>query len=101
MCGISGIVRRQADDRLPDLIKKMNDAMAHRGPDADGFWIGDGIAFGHRRLSILDLSSAANQPFQDASGRYIMVFNGEVYNYNEIKQQLKEYPFRTTSDTEV
>lgn len=101
MCGISGIVRRLADESIPAIIKKINDAMSHRGPDADGFWIEGGVGFGHRRLSILDLSSAANQPFEDASGRYVMVFNGEVYNFNEIKEQLAGYPFRTTSDTEV
>ena len=75
--------------------------MSHRGPDADGFFFEDGIALGHRRLSILDLSSAANQPFTDASGRYVMVFNGEIYNFQEIKKKLPEYPFHTTGDTEV
>jgi asparagine synthase (glutamine-hydrolysing) len=79
----------------------MNDAMSHRGPDADGFFQEEGIALGHRRLSILDLSSAANQPFEDASGRFVMVFNGEIYNYEEIKRQLPDYPFKTTGDTEV
>ena len=59
------------------------------------------LAFGHRRLSIIDLSDAANQPFEDASGRYVIVFNGEIYNYAEIKPLLKDYPFRTHGDTEV
>jgi len=86
---------------LPDIIHRINDAMSHRGPDADGFFFEDGIALGHRRLSILDLSSAANQPFTDASGRYVMVFNGEIYNFQEIKKKLPEYPFHTTGDTEV
>jgi asparagine synthase (glutamine-hydrolysing) len=79
----------------------MTDSMAHRGPDADGFWIEANTAFGHRRLSIIDLSSAANQPFIDQSGRYIIVFNGEIYNYQEVKHQIPEYAFVTTSDTEV
>jgi asparagine synthase (glutamine-hydrolysing) len=79
----------------------MTDSMAHRGPDADGIWIEENTAFGHRRLSIIDLSSAANQPFIDHSGRYIIVFNGEIYNYQEVKEQVPDYPFVTTSDTEV
>ena len=90
-------------DRVADpvSIRKMTDAMAHRGPDADGFLTEGAIALGHRRLSIIDLSSAANQPFSDDTERYVMVFNGEMYNYLEVKKLLGDYPFRTTSDTEV
>lgn len=83
------------------MLQRMTNCMAHRGPDADGFWIEGQVAFGHRRLSIIDLSSAANQPFTDESGRYIIVFNGEIYNYQEVKRLLPDYPFHTTSDTEV
>ncbi|MHA4808329.1 asparagine synthase (glutamine-hydrolyzing) [Flavitalea flava] len=101
MCGISGIVSKVNSRGLSAIIRNVNNAMSHRGPDADGFFEEDGIALGHRRLSILDLSSAANQPFADNSGRYVMVFNGEIYNFQEIKDQLKDYPFLTTSDTEV
>src|SRR5579859_1951080 len=101
MCGISGIVSKQHHESLPAIIRRVNDAMSHRGPDADGFFVEEGVALGHRRLSIIDLSSAANQPFKDHSGRYMMVFNGEIYNYAEIKQQLPEYAFVTTSDTEA
>ena len=101
MCGIAGVVRREGGGDLTTMIKRMTGAMAHRGPDADGFFVTDEVAFGHRRLSILDLSTAANCPFTDASGRYVMVFNGEIYNFQEIKDQLKEYPFITTGDTEV
>jgi len=101
MCGIAGIMERK--DRIADpvSIRKMTDAMSHRGPDADGFLSEGEIALGHRRLSIIDLSSAANQPFSDDTGRYVMVFNGEMYNYLEVKHSLGDYPFRTTSDTEV
>lgn len=95
------MIRRNAGASLPDAIRKVNGAMAHRGPDADGFWIEGDVAFGHRRLSIIDLSSAANQPFADASGRYQMVFNGEIYNFQELKSRITGYPFKTTSDTEV
>ena len=75
--------------------------MAHRGPDAEGFYDDPCISMGHRRLSIIDLSDAANQPFHDPTGRYVLVFNGEIYNYAEIKQELRDYPFQTSSDTEV
>ncbi|OQP66880.1 hypothetical protein A3860_00485 [Niastella vici] len=79
----------------------MTDAMAHRGPDADGFFTNDTIALGHRRLSIIDLSSSANQPIADHTGRYLIIFNGEIYNYRDVKKLLPEYPFSTNSDTEV
>ncbi|MFI5157161.1 MAG: asparagine synthase (glutamine-hydrolyzing), partial [Chitinophagales bacterium] len=101
MCGLAGIV--QFDNQLvPEgLINKMTTAMAHRGPDAAGYFCDPGIALGHRRLSIIDLSEAANQPFADNSDRYRIIFNGEMYNYAEVKKKLPDYPFRTTSDTEV
>jgi len=80
----------------------MTRRIAHRGPDAEGFWQEQGTALGHRRLSIIDLSDAANQPLEDASGRYVMVYNGEVYNYQQLRSQLQpHYAFRTQSDTEV
>jgi len=101
MCGVAGIVRFDREQVEQGLIQSMTNAMRHRGPDADGFFTGECIALGHRRLSIIDLSSAANQPFVDNSGRYAMVFNGEMYNYEEVKAKLPGYAFRTTSDTEV
>jgi asparagine synthase (glutamine-hydrolysing) len=79
----------------------MTECIKHRGPDADGFYHDDQIALGHRRLSIIDLSDAANQPLTDASGRYMIIFNGEVYNYLEIRKTLSNYPFTTNGDTEV
>ncbi len=101
MCGIAGIFRFDGASPGDTTIRSMCDAMVHRGPDAGGYLSESGIALGHRRLSIIDLSDAANQPFTDASGRYTVVFNGELYNYREVRQQLPEYPFRTGSDTEV
>ena len=79
----------------------MTNALAHRGPDAEGFYHDSCISLGHRRLSIIDLSNAANQPFHDPDGRYVLLFNGEIYNYQELKNQLDHYPFQTSSDTEV
>jgi len=75
--------------------------MSHRGPDAANYITEDCIALGHRRLSIIDLSAAANQPFADNSARYVMVFNGEMYNFMDVKKMLPSYAFHTSSDTEV
>lgn len=75
--------------------------MAHRGPDAHSDYVQGRVALGHRRLSIIDLSDAANQPFADYTGRYRIVFNGEIYNFREIKALLSDYPFNTNGDTEV
>jgi asparagine synthase (glutamine-hydrolysing) len=94
-------LNRRGGDVNQAVIQGMTDAMRHRGPDSAGFFVESPIGLGHRRLSIIDLSSAANQPFIDHSGRYAMVFNGEMYNYEEVKRQIPEYPFVTTSDTEV
>ena len=101
MCGIAGILKLDGGTPETSTIRSMCDAMVHRGPDAGGYITEQGIALGHRRLSIIDLSDAANQPFTDASGRYTLVFNGELYNYREVRSMLSEYPFRTSSDTEV
>ena len=100
MCGIAGILNR---NNFPskEQIRGMTDTLVHRGPDAEGFYLDGPIAFGHRRLSIIDLSEAANQPFMDNSGRYTIIFNGEIYNYAEIKPLLGDYQFRTHGDTEV
>lgn len=103
MCGIAGIINLTKKQYLPSVIKAMTNAIAHRGPNAEGFF-GDNtkIALGHRRLSIIDLSTNANQPFIDNSGQYVIVFNGEIYNFLEVKKKLSnDYNFKTTSDTEV
>lgn len=100
MCGIAGILNKQSFPTR-DQIRRMTDTLRHRGPDAEGFYLDGPLAFGHRRLSIIDLSEEANQPFVDASGRYAIVFNGEIYNYAEVKPLIAGYPFRTHGDTEV
>ncbi|HRG88121.1 MAG TPA: asparagine synthase (glutamine-hydrolyzing) [Chitinophagales bacterium] len=101
MCGITGYYSTSKKTGEADL-KRMTDRLAHRGPDAAGYYFNDDktIGLGHRRLSIIDLSEAANQPFYSQSGRYVTVFNGEVYNYQEIAAQLN-IKQRTTSDTEI
>jgi asparagine synthase (glutamine-hydrolysing) len=100
MCGIAGVLNKQ-EPVHPDQIRCMTNSMCHRGPDAEGFFVDREMALGHRRLSIIDLSEAANQPLEDVSGRYVIVFNGEIYNYAEIKPLLSDYPFHTHGDTEV
>ena len=101
MCGIAGLFMPNKSLKK-DWIKRMTDAEAHRGPDAGGHFISEDnkVALGHRRLSIVDLSNAANQPMYSECARYVMVFNGEVYNYLELakKHQLET---KTTSDSEV
>jgi len=101
MCGIAGILNFNNRPVEKYLIQRMTGEMTHRGPDAEGFFMDRELAFGHRRLSIIDLAEASNQPFQDASGRYTIIFNGEIYNYAEVKLLLSDYPFRTQGDTEV
>ncbi|MEO5891095.1 MAG: asparagine synthase (glutamine-hydrolyzing) [Ferruginibacter sp.] len=101
MCGIAGIVNFNHSPVNPAEIRRVTDAMEHRGPDDGSYFHEAELALGHRRLAIIDLSSAANQPFTDNSGRYTMVFNGEMYNYMDVKAVLPEYNFKTTSDTEV
>ena len=99
MCGIVGFVGPWS----PSLAAAMAQAVAHRGPDGDGLWSDDGIALGHRRLSIIDLSDAAAQPMHSADGRYALTYNGEIYNFAEIRLELEQAGtvFRTASDTEV
>ncbi len=83
MCGIAGILYFNGRGTDRAVIEKMTDAISHRGPDAGATLVEGSLAFGHRRLSIIDLSSAANQPFNDTTGRYVIVFNGEIYNYQK------------------
>jgi asparagine synthase (glutamine-hydrolysing) len=101
MCGIAGVLHFNNIPVEERQVRSMTDTMLHRGPDAEGFFIDHELGLGHRRLSIIDLSASANQPFLDVSGRYVIIFNGEIYNYEEIKRLLPDYPFQTHGDTEV
>src|SRR5271166_1538492 len=109
MCGISGVwfLRRQADADARSIVRGMADAIRHRGPDAGDEWIDGqtGVALAHRRLSILDLSSAGAQPMQDFTGRFVIVFNGEIYNHLDLRRSLEDEgaapAWRGHSDTET
>lgn len=108
MCGIAGfwdLSRSTSRERLLAVATAMADSLVHRGPDDSGAWAdeGSGIALGHRRLSILDLSAAGHQPMHSADGRYVVVFNGEIYNFLDIRRELESlgHAFRGHSDTEV
>ena len=98
MCGIAGIYNPKGVHQ--EMVKLMTDAISHRGPDAEGFFVDGEFGLGHRRLSIIDLSTAANQPMQSNCGRYWMVFNGEVYNYHDIAKEL-DVQLKTCGDSEV
>lgn len=104
MCGIAGIFDKNQEDLNTD-IKQMTGVLVHRGPDGEGFWNHrkDGIWFGHRRLSIIDLSDNGKQPMHYKDGRYTITFNGEIYNYVELRKELTDlgYTFKSESDTEV
>jgi asparagine synthase (glutamine-hydrolysing) len=105
MCGIAGIWRFNAQLPSANILESMSESIRHRGPDGSGLWRDDGagVCLIHRRLSIIDLSDMASQPMSDLNQRLVIVFNGEIYNYLEIKKTLeaKGARFKTNSDTEV
>ncbi len=110
MCGINGILGLVDSTIAKQKVVAMNTALKHRGPNDEGFFVGTEIALAHRRLSIIDLSSAGHQPMQSYDGRYQIVYNGELYNYKELKFELQRvvsgskeqaYLFQTNTDTEV
>lgn len=103
MCGIAGIIDLSGETISPVILQRMTDAIAHRGPDGEGHWIEGPVGFGHRRLAIIDLSPGGYQPMISADHRYVITYNGEIYNYREIRAELQAegYWFRSRSDTEV
>ncbi|RKT00083.1 asparagine synthase (glutamine-hydrolyzing) [Flavobacterium sp. 123] len=104
MCGINGILNLQSSKKVEEhIIIKMRDALAHRGPDDKGIYIANTIGLGHRRLSVLDTSLAGHQPFFSDDKRYVLVYNGEIYNFKEFYPELirNGFDIKTKSDTEV
>jgi asparagine synthase (glutamine-hydrolysing) len=102
MCGISALIQYKSDLPVRKVIERMNNKMAHRGPDADGQFINENIGLGHRRLSIIDTEQSANQPMLSSNKNWVIAFNGEIYNYVELKaNELQDVSFQTESDTEV
>ncbi len=103
MCGIAGYVNLGGTPASQPILERMTDAIAHRGPDGDGYWVEDNIALGHRRLAIIDLSPLARQPMMGTQTRHVLTYNGEIYNYRELRAELETlgYGFRSDSDTEV
>lgn len=98
MCGIAGIINHSNSSVV---IQKMTDRLKHRGPDAEGFFINPNMALGHRRLSIIDLSDKGSQPMFSTDKRFVLVFNGEIYNYRDVKAQCVDYSFSSDSDSET
>jgi len=108
MCGIAGFAQQPPQDsaqRLEEILAPLIRSLRHRGPDGEGIWVDApaGVALGHRRLSIIDLSPLGNQPMISASGRYVLTFNGEIYNFPTLRRELEglQHRFRGHSDTEV
>ena len=99
MCGIAGYVGSGDEEVLHSMAQKLH----HRGPDASGLWRADNGAAGfiHTRLAIIDLSPGGVQPMLSSDGRYVITFNGEIYNFAQLKKELAHYPFKRQSDTEV
>src|SRR6266545_1311260 len=106
MCGIAGLIERSPEARVGAMLK----AIEHRGRDDEGVWTsgpihadGSRVCFGHRRLSIIDTTSAGHQPMLSHDGRLVVILNGEIYNYRELREQLqsKGHRFQTQTDTEV
>jgi len=103
MCGIAGIFYEKQTEVSAQLLTAMNGCIAHRGPDSEGVWTSDHVGLAHRRLSIIDTSVENTQPLHDSSGQYSLVFNGEIYNYLDIRRTLSEkgVTFKTSGDSEA
>jgi asparagine synthase (glutamine-hydrolysing) len=103
MCGITGLINLNGEPVSPVLLKRMTDAIAHRGPDGEGQWIEGNVGIGHRRLAIIDLSPAGHQPMISADHRFVLSYNGEIYNYRELRTDLEAEGiwFRSNTDSEV
>jgi asparagine synthase (glutamine-hydrolysing) len=103
MCGIAGILSNESQSVEPAVLRKMTDAIAHRGPDGEGLWVDGSVGLGHRRLAIIDLSPAGHQPMISKEHRYVLTYNGEIYNFKELRIELEAlgYCFSSQTDSEV
>lgn len=103
MCGITGLINLNGEPVSPVILKKMTDAIVHRGPDGEGHWIEESVGLGHRRLAIIDLSPAGHQPMISSDHRWVLSYNGEIYNYRELRAELEAegFWFRSQTDSEV
>ena len=101
MCGIAGIFDLQSRPVENNTVLSMIDSLAHRGPDGQGVYLDGFVGLGHRRLSIFDLSNAGTQPMISPDGNYVITFNGEVYNWPEIRKNLRNKKWRSQTDTET
>ena len=103
MCGIAGVLHRDGRPASVTSLKAMTDIIAHRGPDGEGHYCDGPVGLGHRRLSIIDLTDAARQPMETRDGRYVLTYNGEIYNYQELKLELsaRGHTFNSSGDSEV
>lgn len=103
MCGIAGILNIEGESVESAVLQKMTDAIAHRGPDGEGQWIDGNVGLGHRRLAIIDLSPAGHQPMVSAEQRFVLSYNGEIYNFKELRSELEAlgHHFRSRTDSEV
>src|SRR5829696_7912851 len=105
MCGVAGFWASSGrQSAFEPTVRLMTDAIPYRGPDDEGCWVehNAGVALGHRRLSIIDLSPEGHQPMVSESGRYVIAFNGEIYNFRELRKELSgDFSWRGHSDTEV
>ena len=107
MCGICGCIdlSSRSTDELQDIVRRMSDALVHRGPDSDGYWVdaNSGLGFGHRRLAVIDRSEGGHQPMHSHDERWVLSYNGEIYNFRSLRDELLScgVEFRGHSDTEV
>src|SRR5262245_55700397 len=102
MCGITGILNLDGAPASLAFVRKMTDALAHRGPDGEGCFVEGPVGLGHRRLAIIDLTPAGQQPMHSRDGRYVLSYNGEIYNFQALRHELESlgHSFHSRTDSE-